>query len=50
MHVDKTKSLYDQMMETRYQTSFAKTVQKKMQTQKSIEKREKAIKEAVTSL
>ena len=50
MHVDRTKNLYDQMMETRYQTSFTKTVHKKMKTEKNLENRNKAIKETVEDL
>jgi gas vesicle protein len=50
MHVDRTKNLYDQMMETRYQTSFTKTVQKKMKTQKNFENKEKVLKETVEDL
>ena len=50
MHVDKTKSMFDQMMETRWQNSFTKTVNKKVKTQKNFENREKAIKLAVEDL
>jgi hypothetical protein len=50
MHVDRTKNLYDQMLETRYHNSFAKTVQKKMKTQKNFDNRDKAIKDTVDDL
>jgi phosphoenolpyruvate carboxylase len=38
------------MLETRYQNSFAKTVQKKMKTQKNFDNRDKAIKDTVDDL
>ena len=43
MHVESTKSYFDELMKKRYEDTFTKTVHKKLKTKTQIEKRDKFV-------